>query len=74
MTSSPSTRARGEAVLDELLHLFFELAFAAANDGRHDHDAVIGRQRHDALHDLVGRLAGDGLAAIRGNGATPIDE
>ena len=54
----------GEAVLDELFHLFFELAFAAANDGGHDHDAVFGAKREDALHDLVGRLAGDGLAAI----------
>jgi hypothetical protein len=58
----------GETVLDELLHFFLEFAFAAANDGRHDHDAVIGRERHDALHDLLGRLAGDGLAAIRAMG------
>ncbi len=58
----------GEAVLYELLHFFLEFAFAAASDGRHDHDPVIGRERHDTLHDLVGGLAGDGLAAIRAMG------
>ncbi len=58
----------GETVLDKLLHFFFEFAFAAPHDGRHDHDAIIGRKRHDALHDLLGRLAADGLAAIRAMG------
>ena len=58
----------GEAVLDQLLHFFFELAFAATNDGRHDHDAVVGCKRHDTLYDLLRRLAGDGLAAIRAMG------
>ena len=32
----------GEAVLDQLLHFFFEFAFAAANDGGHNHDPVLG--------------------------------
>ena len=55
-------------MLDELFHLFFEFAFAAPHDRRHDHDAVFGRERHDTLHDLFRRLAGDGLAAIRAVG------
>src|SRR5208337_4103181 len=55
----------GEAVLDQLLHFFFEFAFAAPNDGSHDHDTIIGRELHDTLHDLLGRLSGDGLAAVR---------
>ena len=59
----------GEAVLDELFHLFLELAFAAAHDGRHDHDAVVGRERHHALHDLLRRLSRDGLAASRDSAA-----
>src|SRR5262252_229825 len=42
----------GEAVLDELFHLFFELAFPAADDGRQDHHAIVGSERHYALHDL----------------------
>src|SRR5208283_5257905 len=58
----------GETVLDKLLHFFFEFAFAAPHDGRHDHDAIVGRKRHDTLHDLLGRLAADGLAAIRAMG------
>jgi hypothetical protein len=57
------TRTR-EAMLHQLLHLFFELAFTPANDGRHDHHAIIGRERHDALHDLFRRLPRDRLAAI----------
>ena len=55
----------GEAMLDELFRLFFEFALTAAHDGRHDHDAVFGRESHHALHDLFGRLARDGLAAFR---------
>ena len=43
----------GETVLHQLLHLFFEFAFATADDGGHDHDAVIGGERHHALHDLL---------------------
>ena len=58
----------GETVLDKLLHFFFEFAFAAASDGRHDHYAIVGRERHDALHDLLGRLARNRLAAIRAMG------
>ncbi len=54
-----------ESVLDELFHLFLELAFSSADDGRHDHDPVVGRQGHDALDDLLRRLARDGLAASR---------
>src|SRR4030081_612605 len=54
----------GEAVLDQFLHLLFELAFAAANNGCHDHDAVIRRERQNTLYDLLGRLTCYGLAAI----------
>ena len=35
----------GKTVLDQFLHFFFELAFAAADNRRHDHDAVVGRKR-----------------------------
>src|SRR5208282_1927270 len=52
----------------EFLHLFLEFAFAAANDGRHDHDAVVGGKGHDALDYLLSGLAGNGLAAIRAMG------
>jgi len=64
---------RGRNRAGQVSPFLFEFAFAAAHDRRHDHDAIIGRERHDALHDLLGRLAGDGLAAIRAVG-TPIEE
>src|SRR5581483_8645932 len=54
----------GEAVLRQLFHFLFEHAFAAAHDGREDHDAIFRRELHDALHDLFGRLAGDFASAL----------
>src|SRR5262249_45119799 len=50
------------AVLEQCLHLFFELALAATNDRRHHHDTIFWRERHDALHNLIGGLAADGLS------------
>ncbi len=54
----------GETVLDKLLHFFFEFTFATTGNRRHDHYAIVGRERHDALDYLLGGLASDGLAAI----------
>ena len=51
------------SVLGECLHLFLELALAAAHDWRHHHDPVLGSERHDPLYDLVGRLPTDGATA-----------
>ena len=56
------------AVLRELLQLLAIGAFAPANDGRQDHDAVVGLAEiavQDGLDDLLAGLARDGLAAIR---------
>ena len=57
--------AGAEALLVELVEQIFELAFAAADDGRHDGDALAAcpaaRMRCD---DLLGGLAGDGAAAV----------
>src|SRR5579884_3622273 len=52
----PSPR---EAVLDQFLHFFFELALATPNDRSEHHDAVFGGERHYALHDLRRGLPGD---------------
>src|SRR5207248_3302913 len=57
----PGTR---EPVLDELFHLFFELAFASADDGGHDHDTVFRGQGHDPLDNLLSGLSGNGPAAF----------
>ena len=46
------------------LEFLLVFAFAAANHRREDHDAVVGLERENGLHDLLGGLAGDGLAAI----------
>ncbi len=56
--------AGAEALLIELIEQIFELAFAAADDGRHDGDAFAVAKLQDALDDLVGGLAGDGSAAV----------
>src|SRR5712672_2638843 len=55
------------AVLRELFQFFAIGAFAAANDGGEDHDAIIGLAEvaiENGLHDLFAGLTGDGLAAI----------
>ncbi len=56
--------AGAEALLIELVEEIFELAFAAADDGRHDGDAFAFAELEDTLDDLVGGLAGDGAAAV----------
>ena len=50
------TRPR-EAMLSELFHLLLEFAFAAANDGRENHDTIFRSQRHHPLNYLSGGLA-----------------
>ena len=55
----------GEAVLDQLLHLFFELALAATHNRSHDHDAILRGQGHHPLDDLLGGLARDRPPAFR---------
>jgi hypothetical protein len=56
--------AGAEALLVELIEQVFELAFAAADDGGHDGDALAHAELEDALDDLFGGLAGDGAAAV----------
>ena len=55
------------AVQREFFQLFAVGALPAAHDGRENHDAVVGLAQfavQDGLHDLLGGLPGDGLAAI----------
>ena len=52
-----------EALAEEFLEILFVFAFAAAHDGRQDHDALAFRQREDLLQDLLGALARDFDAA-----------
>ena len=47
------------------LEFFFVFAFASPNYRGKDHDAVVGLERENRLHDLLGGLAGDGFAAFR---------
>jgi len=54
----------GIAVLEQRLHLFLEFAFASADDRRQHHYTILRRERHHALHDLLGRLAADGASAF----------
>ena len=56
--------AGAEALLVEGFELFAELAFAAADDGGVDGDALAGGEGGDALDDLLGGLAGDGAVAV----------
>jgi hypothetical protein len=56
--------AGAEALLVEGFELFAELAFAAADDGGVDGDALAGGECRYALDDLFGGLAGDGAAAV----------
>src|SRR5580693_6850760 len=52
------------AMFDQRLHFFLELALASADDRRHHHDPILRTQRHDALHNLVCRLAADRPPAL----------
>ena len=66
------TRA-DETFFRELLELFLELAFAAANDRREHHHAFAFGQSEHVLHDLIDALSRDRRAAdvtVR----TPTDE
>ena len=54
-----------EALACQFLEIFLEFAFAAAHDGSHHHDAVLGLQSEHVLQDLFGGLAGDLVAAGR---------
>ena len=56
--------AGAEALLVEGFEFFAELAFAAADDGGVDGDALAGGEGGDAFDDLLGGLAGDGAAAV----------
>ena len=57
--------AGAETLLIEFVEEVFEFAFAAANDGGEDGDALAGSEGEDALDDLLGGLAGDLAAAAR---------
>ena len=59
-----TVNAGAEALLVEFVEQVLELALAPADDRRIDDDALAGSQLQDALHDLFGRLAGDGPAAV----------
>ena len=48
-----------------LFELFSVLALASPNHRRENHDAIFGLERRHRLHDLLGGLARDGLAALR---------
>ena len=52
-----------EALARELFQILLVFAFAAAHDGRQDHDALALRERQDLLQDLLGALARDFDAA-----------
>ena len=52
-----------EALAEKFFEILLVFAFAAANDGREDHDALALRQRQDLLQDLLGALARDFDAA-----------
>ncbi len=56
------------AVLREFFELLAKSALPSADDGREDHDAVVGLANftvQDGLHDLLAGLARDGLATVR---------
>ncbi len=56
--------AGAEALPVKLVEEVLELALAAADDGRHDSDALAPAEIENALSDLFGGLAGDGPAAV----------
>ncbi len=56
--------AGAKTLLVKLIEEVFEFTLAAANDGRHDGDALAGAELQNALDDLIGGLAGDGTAAV----------
>ena len=57
------TRAH-EPGLREFLEFLFVFALAPAHDRRENHHAIVGLERQDGLHDLLGGLARDGLPAL----------
>ncbi len=60
-----SRRRRGaKPLLIKLIQQILKLTLAASHDGRHDGDALALAQFQDALHNLLGGLAGDGPAAV----------
>src|SRR2546423_7610258 len=62
------------AVLCEFFEFLAKSALTAADDGRKDHDAVIGLADftvQDGLHDLLAGLAGDRGTADRGKREAP---
>src|SRR5258706_3915956 len=52
------------AVLEQRFHFFLELALAAADDWGEHHDAILGREGHYALNNLLGGLAADRPATL----------
>ena len=53
-----------KSVLRQLSQFFLELAFASADQRRHDHHAIFSFQLHHALHNLIRSLAADGFIAL----------
>ena len=54
-----------EAFAPEAFDDVAELAFLPAHDRREQHDARLGRQREDFVHDVAGGLGDDGHAGVR---------
>src|SRR6202034_1057487 len=48
----------------KIIQRLLKLTLAAADDGRHNRDALARAQFQNALDDLLGGLARDGLAAV----------
>ena len=59
-----AVNASAKALLIKLIQQILKLALAASHNRRHDRDALAAAQFQDALHDLLGGLAGDGPAAV----------
>ncbi len=54
-----------EPVTRQLCDLFFELAFAATNNRRQDHDPLAFGQHQHILQNLIDTLSGNRRAALR---------
>ncbi len=59
-----SVDAGAEALLVKLVEEVFELAFAAADDGRHDGDTLSVSEFKNAGNNLFDGLAGYGASAV----------